>query len=156
MTKFVSMVAVAMMVVFSACGGAAECTKDSDCKGTRVCNSGACVDSSSNLSGTGGGSSNSGTGGGSSNQSMSCSSGKDADCPAGFWCNQKQCAATSLKKVGETCSENTDCAGSTCLVRRQTDVNGYCSKQCNSFSECPTFWNCEEIANGGGKRCVQN
>ena len=34
MTKLVSMVAVAMMV-FSACGGAAECTKDSDCKGTQ-------------------------------------------------------------------------------------------------------------------------
>ncbi|MBM4778553.1 MAG: hypothetical protein GQE15_12695 [Archangiaceae bacterium] len=157
MTKLVSTMVVAMAVVFSACGGAAECTKDSDCKGTRVCNSGACVDSSSGLSGTGGGSSNnnSGTGGGSSNQSTSCFSGKDSDCPAGFWCNQKQCAATTKKKVGETCSENTDCAGSTCLVKRQTDVNGYCSKQCNSFSECPTFWSCEEIANGGGTRCVQ-
>lgn len=145
MAKLVSMMAVAMMVL-SACGGAAECTKDSDCKGTRVCNSGACVDSSSGLTGTGGGS---------SNQSTSCFSGKDSDCPAGFWCNQKQCTATTKKKVGETCFENTDCAGSTCLVKRQSDVNGYCSKQCNSFSECPTFWSCEEIANGGGTRCVQ-
>lgn len=160
MTKRV-LVCVAMAVmVFTACGGA-ECARDSDCKGTRVCNQGACVDpggaggaGGSSLGAGGAGGSGAGGAGGSS-QSQACSSGKDSDCPSGFWCNQKQCVATSKKKVGELCQGVDDCAGTSCLVRMQGDVSGYCSKQCNSFSECPTFWDCAEISNGAGKRCVQ-
>jgi hypothetical protein len=157
MTQRVLVVVSVAMMVLTACG-AAECARDADCKGTRVCTQGACVDpsggsggSSSGGSGTGG----SGAGGSGGNSSQECSSGKDSDCPAGFWCNQQQCVATTKKKVGELCQGVNECAGTSCLVRRQGDVSGYCSKQCNSFSECPTFWDCKEISNGAGKRCVQ-
>ena len=154
MTKRVLMCVVMAVVVLTACGGA-ECARDSDCKGTRVCTRGACVDpGGSGGSGLGAGGSGAG-GSGAGASSQECSSGKDSDCPSGFWCNQKQCVATSKKKVGELCQGVDDCAGTSCLVRVQGDVSGYCSKQCNSFSECPTFWECAEISNGAGKRCIQ-
>jgi len=81
--------------------------------------------------------------------------GKDTDCPSGAWCNMGTCQATTKKRVGEQCTDRNECAGTTCLYRNPNDVSGYCSKQCNSFTECPTFWNCTDIANGAGKRCVQ-
>lgn len=153
MTNRVLVCVAMLMVVFAACGGAPECARDSDCKGTRVCTRGDCVEPGAGGSGAGG----SGAGGsaGGSSQSQDCFAGKDSDCPAGFWCNQKQCVATTKKKVGELCQGVSDCAGTSCLVRVQGDVSGYCSKQCNSFSECPTFWDCAEISNGAGKRCIQ-
>jgi hypothetical protein len=177
----------AVAAVFVACGGggqmtADECTKDTDCKGSRVCEAGQCVDPSGSgggsqsgsgggsQSGSGGGSqsgsgggthsgsgggSQSGSGGGTSSGPQSCFGGKDTDCPQGYWCNQQQCQATSLKRVGETCENNSDCAGGACLVRNTGDVAGYCSKRCESFSDCPTFWDCSEINNGAGTYCVQ-
>ena len=165
MTKRMLVCVVMAMTVLTACGGA-ECARDSDCKGSRVCTQGACVDPSGSggsggLGAGGSGAGGSGAGGsgaggsGAGSSSQSCSSGKDSDCPAGFWCNQEQCVATTKKKVGELCQGVGDCAGTSCLVRVQGDVSGYCSKQCNSFSECPTFWDCAEISNGAGKRCVQ-
>jgi len=157
MTKRVLVCVAMAMVVMTACGGA-ECARDSDCKGTRVCTRSECVEpgGAGGAGGSGLGAGGSGAGGaGGSSQRQACSSGKDSDCPVGFWCNQEQCVATTQKKVGELCQVVGDCAGTSCLVRVQGDVSGYCSKQCNSFSECPTFWDCTEISNGAGKRCVQ-
>ena len=163
MTKQLLVCVAMAMVVFTACGGAPECARDSDCKGSRVCTRGECVDpggsggaGGSGLGAGGSGAGGSGAGGsGAGSSSQACNSGKDSDCPSGFWCNQQQCVATTKKKVGELCQGVNDCAGTSCLVRVQGDVSGYCSKQCNSFSECPTFWDCAEISNGAGKRCIQ-
>ncbi|MBE2249999.1 MAG: hypothetical protein IAE78_10645 [Myxococcus sp.] len=152
MTKRVRSSMVMAVLVMAACGGGQECARDSDCKGSRVCNRGACTEPGGTGLGAGG---SGGSGGGGSSQSQECSSGKDSDCPVGFWCNQDLCVATTKKKVGELCRSVDDCAGASCLVRVQGDVSGYCSKQCNSFSECPTFWDCTEITNGAGKRCQQ-
>jgi hypothetical protein len=33
---------------------------------------------------------------------------------------------------------------------------GYCTKTCESFTDCPTFWDCERVGNASAKYCVQN
>jgi hypothetical protein len=60
--------------------------------------------------------------------------------------------------TGATCQENSDCTTG-CIVNtdengNQTDF-GYCTKRCESFADCPTFWSCEEIGNAAGTYCVQ-
>ncbi|MEM6955335.1 MAG: hypothetical protein AAF645_06585 [Myxococcota bacterium] len=57
---------------------------------------------------------------------------------------------------GQSCTFNNDCVFDTCLFRTSADISGYCTSTCESFADCPTFWNCEEIASGAGRRCVQN
>jgi hypothetical protein len=152
-------VSTVMGLVLSACGGEAACSKDSDCKGARVCRAGECVDTTSTGGGNAGfgaGSAGAGSAGaGSSGGASGGSCDKDTDCPSGAWCNQGTCQPTTRKRVGEQCVTRDECAGTTCLYRTSGDVSGYCSKQCDSFTECPTFWKCEDIANGAGKRCVQ-
>jgi len=32
---------------------------------------------------------------------------------------------------------------------------GYCTKECESFTECPTFWKCKEVGNASGTYCVK-
>ncbi len=167
MTKYLVLMGAAVAVAFAACGGEAACAKDSDCKGSRVCKAGECVDTSNLSPGSGAGSAGAGSAGAGSSGAGSSGAGssgagssggscdKDTDCASGKWCNQGTCQATTLKRVGEQCADRNECAGTTCLYRNPNDVSGYCSKQCNSFTECPTFWSCSEIANGAGKRCVQ-
>ncbi len=60
------------------------------------------------------------------------------------------------KATGETCEVNSECEGSVCLVRGSGDILGYCSNRCENFSDCPTFWDCEELANAAGKYCVED
>ena len=67
----------------------------------------------------------------------------------------RQCVATTKKKVAAQCELNAECAGGACLVRNQADVFGYRSKPCQSFGECPPFWDCENIQNASAKYCVQ-
>ena len=55
---------------------------------------------------------------------------------------------------GKTCTKNSDCSD-VCLFKGSADY-GYCSKSCESFTECPTFWMCEEVMNASGKYCIQN
>lgn len=160
----VGVVSAVVMAVFAACGPGASCAKDADCKGARVCKAGECVDTSGAGAGSSGagsagagssGAGTSGSGGGSSSGGM-CD-GKDTDCPTGSWCNQGTCQATTKKRVAESCSQSSECAGAGCLFKRPgVDVVGYCTKQCDSFTECPTFWDCKDVSNGGGKYCVQN
>lgn len=55
---------------------------------------------------------------------------------------------------GKTCTKNGD-RSDVCLFKGSADY-GYCSKSCESFTDCPTFWNCEEVMNASGKYCIQN
>ncbi len=59
--------------------------------------------------------------------------------------------------VGDTCESTTSCESSVCLVRSGSDdIVGYCSIECDSFSDCPSFWKCEAINNGASKYCQQD
>jgi hypothetical protein len=84
MTKRVLGCVAMSMVVFTACGGAAECARDADCKGARVCTRGACVDpgasggSGSSAPGAGGGAASGGgtaAGGGAGSGGSCCING---------------------------------------------------------------------------------
>jgi threonine dehydrogenase-like Zn-dependent dehydrogenase len=62
--------------------------------------------------------------------------------------------------TGATCSENSDCDNNTCLKGVDEDGNftdfGYCTKPCESFADCPTFWDCTDVGNAVGTFCVQD
>lgn len=62
----------------------------------------------------------------------------------------------SLKQTGDPCETNSQCEGGVCLVRDDGDILGYCSHKCDSFADCPSFWDCEELGNAAGTYCVQN
>ena len=55
---------------------------------------------------------------------------------------------------GATCNRNKDCDTNTCFVGKG-DL-GYCTKMCNSFSDCPTFWECKRAGNAPQKICMQD
>ena len=61
--------------------------------------------------------------------------------------------------TGAFCDENADCE-TACLFGFDEDGNqtdfGYCTNPCESFTECPTFWSCEEVGNAAGTFCVQD
>ncbi|MDP2275171.1 MAG: hypothetical protein Q8N23_30135 [Archangium sp.] len=53
-----------------------------------------------------------------------------------------------------TCSKNADCDSNTCFVGKGN--LGYCTKMCNSFSDCPSFWECKRAANAPQNICMQD
>lgn len=53
-----------------------------------------------------------------------------------------------------TCSKNTDCDSNTCFVGNGN--LGYCTKMCNGFSECPSFWECKRPGNAPQSICMQD
>lgn len=67
--------------------------------------------------------------------------------------------ASEQSDLGNQCEGNGDCSADTCLFKVDDQGNypdyGYCSGTCESFSDCPDFWNCEEVGNASGKYCVQ-
>lgn len=66
-----------------------------------------------------------------------------------------QPASAPKRTVGKECGADGDCASGICIVRGQARF-GYCSQECQSFSECPSFWECKRVKNGSGKYCVQD
>ena len=56
--------------------------------------------------------------------------------------------------IGKTCHKNHECEADACFVGRG-DL-GYCTKMCNSFSDCPTFWECKRAGNAPQKICMQD
>jgi hypothetical protein len=59
----------------------------------------------------------------------------------------------SCKEVTEQCEDNSECCGEACLFKPGAVV-GFCSKVCESFADCPSFWNCEEVGGGSTTYCV--
>jgi hypothetical protein len=53
-----------------------------------------------------------------------------------------------------TCRHNSDCASKTCFVG--SGELGYCTKMCDSFSECPAHWDCKKAGNAPQKICMQD
>lgn len=66
---------------------------------------------------------------------------------------------SSKKKVaaddfGATCKTNKDCSSKTCFVGNGN--LGYCTMMCNSWSDCPSHWECQRAANAPQKICMQD
>ncbi len=62
--------------------------------------------------------------------------------------------APSRSGFQATCTRNSDCESNTCFVGKGN--LGYCTKMCNSFSECPSFWECKRAANAPQNICMQD
>ncbi len=56
--------------------------------------------------------------------------------------------------IGKTCHKNNECAADACFTGHG-DL-GYCTKMCNSWTECPTHWECKRAANAPQKICMQD
>jgi Cys-rich repeat protein len=125
-----------------------ECNWDSDCGEGKKCNSlGKCI---------------------TDDTQPSCM--LDSECKAGEKCNvltgkceTPSCAghqdcgkedvcvnSVCVKEVGNDCSGNEQCKAGTCIFLSGMDY-GYCSKTCTSFSQCPSFWDCEKLSNTTAK-----
>jgi hypothetical protein len=55
--------------------------------------------------------------------------------------------------VGDQCTSDADCADNACLFAGDVDY-GFCSKVCDSFADCPSFWECEPVGNASANYCV--
>ena len=60
---------------------------------------------------------------------------------------------TSCKDTSEQCYDNGECCGNACLYADGAVV-GFCSQVCESFADCPSFWDCDYIGNGSAKYCI--
>lgn len=56
--------------------------------------------------------------------------------------------------IGATCNRNSDCEMNACLT--SGNGLGYCTKMCNSWSDCPSHWKCERPGNAPQKICKQD
>lgn len=55
---------------------------------------------------------------------------------------------------GKTCHKNKECAHDACFTGAG-DL-GYCTKMCNSWSDCPTHWECKKAGNAPQRICMQD
>jgi hypothetical protein len=55
---------------------------------------------------------------------------------------------------GATCNRNSDCGTKTCFVGKG-DL-GYCTKMCDSWSDCPSHYECKRAANAPQRICMQD
>lgn len=55
---------------------------------------------------------------------------------------------------GKTCRKNHECENDACFVGNG-DL-GYCTKMCNSFSDCPSHWECKKAGNAPQRICMQD
>jgi Skp family chaperone for outer membrane proteins len=68
-------------------------------------------------------------------------------------------ASRSKKKevgedIGATCQKNDECSARACFVGNGNI--GYCTKMCNSWSDCPSHWECKKPGNAPQRICMQD
>lgn len=56
--------------------------------------------------------------------------------------------------VGAECKNDDGCASKICIWKTGATF-GYCSTVCESFADCPSFWDCNAVSGGSSKYCVQ-
>jgi hypothetical protein len=179
-----ALLAVATTTFAAGCGpgdGGEGCSADADCKGDRICESGQCVSpgdttnsDTSNSDTSNSDTSNSDTSNADTSNndtSNNDTSNNDDDqgaigstCLDDTECDSNYCrtppgaieGACADNDFGETCESSDACLYDACVVRSLDDIAGFCTAPCDSFSDCPAFWNCEELENAGGKYCVQD
>jgi hypothetical protein len=54
---------------------------------------------------------------------------------------------------GKTCKKNNQCEADACFVGN--GELGYCTKFCNSWSDCPSHWECRKPGNAPQRICMQ-
>ena len=54
--------------------------------------------------------------------------------------------------VGDTCTDNSEC-NDVCVFAGDADF-GICTTRCESFADCPDFWDCGPVGNASGDYCV--
>lgn len=57
------------------------------------------------------------------------------------------------KDVGVQCKSDDECKSDACIFKPNTVV-GICSQQCESWADCPSFWDCTDIGLASGTYCV--
>ena len=67
------------------------------------------------------------------------------ECTLDTECQEGQCVAPQLGKMGDPCENNLDCISMMCVV---SAVGPICSKACGGDSSCPPIFNCEEVKIG--------
>lgn len=79
----------------------------------------------------------------------------DAQCDSQF-CRDRATGSGGVCEVndfGEICRSDADCGG-ICVFRDvQNDSTGQCTYACDSFADCPSFWECRELGNGAASVC---
>jgi hypothetical protein len=55
---------------------------------------------------------------------------------------------------GKTCRKNHECENDACFVGNGN--LGYCTKMCNSWSDCPSHWECKKPGNAPQRICMQD
>lgn len=65
----------------------------------------------------------------------------------------KKKAKESKADFGATCRKNSECSSNTCFVGN--GELGYCTKMCDSWSDCPSFWECKKAGNAPQRICMQ-
>ncbi len=78
----------------------------------------------------------------------------DDDEPAPTSRKSSKAQAPSRAGFQATCTKNADCESNTCFVGNGN--LGYCTRMCNSFSECPSFWECKRAGNAPQSICMQD
>jgi hypothetical protein len=60
-----------------------------------------------------------------------------------------------MSDVGKTCQMNSECSTRLCVFAGSASY-GYCTKECESFANCPTFWDCGRVQNGSTTYCLKH
>lgn len=68
----------------------------------------------------------------------------DHDGMKGTWNDQRE----GGKQTGKACKTDDDCARKLCY-------RGYCTRACESFGDCPPFWECDEVGRSKEKLCMR-
>ena len=55
--------------------------------------------------------------------------------------------------IGDECRSDDDCQSRACLFAPDAAF-GFCSKVCDSWSDCPSFWECVEVGNATRTYCA--
>ena len=69
--------------------------------------------------------------------------------------NSDDTTTSSGGEIGDECQKDADCKSDICIGDPGA-AYGYCSKQCDSFSDCPSFWSCEELGDTSTTYCVED
>ena len=56
--------------------------------------------------------------------------------------------------IGKTCQDADGCSTKLC-VKSGGVTFGYCTKECESFTDCPDFWECAKVDNGSTTYCLK-